>query len=93
MGVDLAIHSHLVLNLRRAVEGSIASKGNKESLKKEIAEARAARDRLAPLEREVLRLIASILSGGGKSPHKLIHDLRNVLNEVGLLKVITDRSY
>jgi hypothetical protein len=45
---------------------------------------RAERNRLIDTQRQIMALL------GVKSPDKLLHDLRNVLNERDLLKALVD---
>lgn len=50
----------------------------------QIEQLRADRDRLMEIQRRMMDLL------GAKSPDKLVHDLRNVLNERDLLKALVD---
>lgn len=53
-------------------------------LRAEVEQLRAERNRLMETQRRIMELI------GAPSPDKLVHDLRNVLNERALLKALVD---
>lgn len=57
---------------------------NKE-LQAEVEQLRAERNRLADTQRRIMDLLSS------RSPDKVVHDLRNVLNERDLLKALIDQ--
>jgi hypothetical protein len=57
--------------------------GQNNELRAEIEQLKAERNRLAEHERLIMELL------GAKVPDKIIHDLRNVLNERDLLRVLT----
>jgi hypothetical protein len=84
LGLDDAACAHLVAAMRSSLAAS-AGDTDGERLRAEIESARGERERLASLEREVLRLL------GTASRDKLLHDLRNVLNNLALLREITKR--
>ena len=46
----------------------------------ELQQLRAERDRMAEVQAEVMKLV------GAPKPEKILHDLRNVLNELALLR-------
>ena len=54
-------------------------------LRAELNQLRAERDRLLETQRRIMEVL------GAKSPDKLVHDLRNVLNERDLLKALVDQ--
>jgi hypothetical protein len=53
-------------------------------LRAEVERLRAERDRLADRQREIAQLLKSA------NPDKIVHDLRNLLNEVQLYKMLAD---
>ena len=53
-------------------------------LQAEVQQLRADRNRLLDLHRRMMELL------GTTSPEKIVHDLRNVLNERNLLKALVD---
>lgn len=53
-------------------------------LRAQLEQLRAERNRLLDTQRQIMDLL------GVKSPDKLVHDLRNVLNERDLLKALID---
>ena len=53
-------------------------------LRAQLEQLRAERNRLANTQRDIMELL------GVKSPDKLMHDLRNMLNERDLLKALVD---
>ena len=53
-------------------------------LRAEVERLRAERDRLAERQRQVAELLKSA------NPDKIVHDLRNLLNEVQLYKMLAD---
>jgi hypothetical protein len=53
-------------------------------LRAEVEQLRAERNRLLESQRRIMELI------GAPTPDKLVHDLRNVLNERDLLKALVD---
>lgn len=55
-------------------------------LRAQLEQARADRNRLADVQARIAELL------GGPSPDKLVHNLRNVLNERALLKALVDES-
>ena len=57
---------------------------NKE-LQAEVEQLRAERNRLADMQHRIMELLAT------RSPDKIVHDLRNVLNERELLKALIDQ--
>lgn len=57
--------------------------GQNNELRAEIEQLKAERNRFAENERRIMELL------GAKVPDKIIHDLRNVLNERDLLRVLT----
>jgi hypothetical protein len=52
-------------------------------LRAELEQLRAERNRLAELQRRIMELL------NVPSPDKLVHDIRNVLNERDLLRALT----
>lgn len=83
LGLDRALCSRLLDEVRIAEAASSPGGNDDGRLQADIEEARADKDRLAALEGEVLRLL------GSASPDEIIHNLRNVLNNLALLHVIT----
>ena len=65
----------------RRVSGG--SEGELARLREENQRLTADRDRWEKTEREIMSLL------GTKNPQKIIHDLRNVLNELSLLQALT----
>jgi hypothetical protein len=53
-----------------------------EALREQLRHARRELDRVLDRQRQIMELI------GCKSPEKLVHDMRNVMNEVQLLKLL-----
>lgn len=58
---------------------------SREDLEAELEALRAERDRTAALEEAIMDLLHC------KSPDLILHDLRNVLNDVTMLKALLDR--
>jgi hypothetical protein len=56
-----------------------------KQLRADLDQVRGERDRLADVQRRVMELLASA------SAEKIIHDLRNVLNERELLRALVDQ--
>jgi hypothetical protein len=52
---------------------------NAEALRREV-------ERLREREQQIVELL------GAKSPDKILHDLRNVLNELQLLRILAERG-
>ena len=66
-----------------AAEITSAGAENQE-LRAEVATLRAERDRLLETQRRVMELLSSA------NPDRIVHDLRNVLNERDLFKTLAD---
>ena len=56
-----------------------------KQLRADLEQLRGDRDRLADIQRRVMELLAT------PSPEKIVHDLRNVLNERELLRALVDQ--
>ena len=56
-----------------------------KQLRADLEQLRGDRDRLADIQRRVMELLASA------SAEKIVHDLRNVLNERELLRALVDQ--
>jgi hypothetical protein len=63
--------------------GSRRESEARDRLRNEIARARAERDRFLALRQEIQRRL------GTESVQRVVHDLRNVLNDVALLLMVT----
>ena len=55
---------------------------SRDSMQEELAQLRAENERLRAKHREMMELLNC------KNPDKLVHDLRNVLNEMQLLRLL-----
>ncbi len=58
--------------------------GQQPEEKDEVGRLLAERDRLLDQQRQIMQLL------GTQSPEKVVHDLRNVLNELGLLRTLME---
>ena len=65
--------------------GEVALLAQSPDLKAEIEQLRAERNQLAETQRRIMELLKT------QSPEKIVHDLRNVLNERELLKALVDQ--
>jgi hypothetical protein len=62
----------------------IASQAAEDQLRAEVDQLRAEHSRLMAREREIMELI------GASTPERILHDIRNLLNERMLLKALCD---
>ena len=83
--------------LQPGLSGSLANKIQSETfgvtanddvsqLRAQLEQLTAERDRLAAQQNEIMHLI------NARSKEKIVHDLRNVLNELALLRAIADQE-
>jgi chromosome segregation ATPase len=67
------------------VPGQIAAQAaSLHEMRAELNQLRAERDRLAERQRQIAELLNSV------NPEKIVHDLRNLLNELTLYKALVD---
>ena len=83
LGLSPAATQRLVTEVISTVSSAQPGNGDGNGLEAEIQSLRAERDAMAQRQTEIMRLL------NAKSPERILHDLRNVLNELVLLKAIT----
>ncbi len=72
MGLDSAVAGRITARIAELPQAGV--QGNAESSSEQ--------EKMVRTQNEVMKLL------GTKSPDKIIHDLRNVLNELGLLRAL-----
>jgi len=70
----------------RSSEPSSAASAAPVTEQMSLEQLRVELDKLRDRERQIIQLL------GVKSPDRLLHDLRNVLNELQLLRILADQS-
>jgi hypothetical protein len=86
MGLSPAATQRLVTEVISTVRSAARGDGDGQGLQSELQALRADRDVMAERQQEIMRLL------NAKSPDRILHDLRNVLNELVLLKAITSED-
>src|SRR2546423_15513760 len=83
LGLSQAATQRLVAEVQASVRGAAAA-GESQGGGGEVQSIQAERDALAKQQAEVMKLL------NAKSPERILHDLRNVLNELVLLKAVAE---
>ena len=84
LGLSPAATQRLVSEVISTVRSASLDEMDEQALRHELRTLRAERDTMAQRQDEIARLL------NAKSPDRILHDLRNVLNELVLLKAIAN---
>jgi hypothetical protein len=84
LGLGDAATQRLVAEVQASVRGAAHGGADAHGGAGELQGLRAERDALAKQQAEVMNLLKAA------SPERILHDLRNVLNELVLLKAVTE---
>ena len=84
LGLTPAATQRLVAEVLTTVRSASDDETDDQTLHQQLQTLRAERDTMAQRQDEIARLL------NAKSPDRILHDLRNVLNELVLLKAIAN---
>jgi len=84
LGLNHAATQRLVAEVQASVRAGAGGGADSHGGAGELQSVRAERDALAKQQAEVMKLL------NAQSPERILHDLRNVLNELVLLKAVTE---
>jgi hypothetical protein len=86
LGLEASLAHRIVREAKLSSESRQAGKGGPESVPGDDECVRAERDRLLETEAEIMKLL------GSSSRETILHDLRNVLNDLTLLQELSGRN-
>ena len=84
LGLSESATQRLVSEVLASVRSSARAGGEQQGAADELQSLRAERDTLNQRQQEIMKLLKT------KSPDRILHDLRNVLNELVLLKAVAE---